>query len=97
MQQTTIKEMNPFMKPHHVISAAGIPAVPFCLFSSSVLAGKEDAADAPAPYHPTIDPANFSEVVNNPYFTLTPGTTYTYQKQDGEKTEITKVTVNAYT
>lgn len=62
--------------------------------AASASAAKLDTVDeADSPYHPTIDPASFSEVVNNPYFTLTPGTTYTYKSQDDEGTEINKVTV----
>jgi hypothetical protein len=41
------------------------------------------AAPSPSPsasaYHPVIDPANFVEVVDNPYFPLTPGTTYVFE------------------
>jgi hypothetical protein len=38
---------------------------------------------------PTFDPCNFSkgEIVNNPYFTLVPGTTFTYQSETEEGTE----------
>jgi hypothetical protein len=40
----------------------------------------------PAPYDPVIDPANFTTVIDNPYFPLTPGTTYVYEtKATGEK------------
>jgi hypothetical protein len=40
----------------------------------------------PAAYDPVIDPANFTTVIDNPYFPLTPGTTYIYQtKATGEK------------
>ena len=44
------------------------------------------------PYHPTIDPANFTDKITNPYFPLTPGTTLIYQgTRDGvpRKTEMT--------
>lgn len=51
-------------------------------------AAAEDAA-----YRPAIDPANFSTEINNPYFRLTPGTTYTYKAQDAEGTEMNLVTV----
>ncbi len=45
-------------------------------------------------YNPTINPLDFVSVVNNPYYTLTPGTTYTYQGKTKEGTEkiITVVT-----
>jgi hypothetical protein len=36
-------------------------------------------------YHPTIDPAQFSDVITNPYFPLTPGTTYIFEgTRDGQ-------------
>ena len=54
------------------------------------------AAAAP-PYNPTIDPANFSTEVNNPYLTLTPGTTYTYKSHGKGGTEINKVIVTNQT
>jgi hypothetical protein len=38
-----------------------------------------------AKYHPAIDPANFRAVVDNPWFPLKPGSTYTYEgMKDGE-------------
>ena len=74
-----------------------ITAVCLGLFSSSVFADKKDAGEATAPYHPAIDPASFSSTVNNPYFTLTPGTTYTYKSHDDEGTEVNKVTVTDQT
>jgi len=45
------------------------------------------------PYRPKIKPSEFSATVNHPYFTLTPGTTFTYRAQDREGTEINKVIV----
>ena len=43
--------------------------------------GGGDAGKSPtaSPYAPTIDPARFSDQVTNPYFPLTPGTTYVYE------------------
>jgi hypothetical protein len=35
----------------------------------------------PAPYDPVIDPSNFVARVDNPYFPLTPGTTFIYEGQ----------------
>jgi hypothetical protein len=34
-----------------------------------------------APYHPLSDPKNFTTTIDNPYFTLTPGTTLIYEGQ----------------
>ena len=33
----------------------------------------------PQPYDPVIDPANFVSTIDNPYFPLTPGTTFVYE------------------
>lgn len=44
------------------------------------------------PYRPQIDPADFVEVIDNPYLPLTPGTTLVYEgTSDGER-ETTEVT-----
>ena len=82
---------------HSIRNPAVITAVCLGLFSSSVFADKKDVGEATAPYHPAIDPASFSSTVNNPYFTLTPGTTYTYKSHDDEGTEVNKVTVTDQT
>jgi hypothetical protein len=48
---------------------------------------KDNATRAPVP--PTFDPCNFSnpQIVDNSYFSLTPGTTFTYQSETEEGTE----------
>ena len=51
------------------------------------------ARASPLEYDPAIDPANFTVVVNNPYFTLTPGTTYRYRSKESEGIEINEVNV----
>jgi hypothetical protein len=51
------------------------------------------AGEAREPYHPAIDPANFTHVVSNPYFPLVPGTTMTFLEQDGREKRENKVTV----
>ena len=38
----------------------------------------------PAPYDPVIDPSNFVTRVDNPYFPLTPGTTFVYEGQTAQ-------------
>lgn len=37
-------------------------------------------------YNPEIDPANFVEGIDNPYFPLEPGTTFIYEGQEGDTT-----------
>src|SRR6267378_3059885 len=45
-------------------------------------------------YHPVIDPANFTAVVNNPWLPLKPGSRYVYEGvKDGEHVrDVTTVT-----
>ena len=68
-------------------------ALALSAFTSAVAAPPDSAQS----YNPTIDPANFSIEVNNPYFKLTPGTTYTYKSKQEEGIEINKVTVTDIT
>ncbi len=45
----------------------------------------------------TIDPENFSTVIDNPYFPLKPGTTFIYESLDGSEVtnfEVTRDTIN---
>lgn len=46
------------------------------------------------PYNPAIDPANFVQVIDNPYMPLTPGTTFVYEADtpDGIETDVVTVT-----
>lgn len=49
-----------------------------------------------SPYAPRIDPANFVEAIDNPYFPLVPGTTFTYEgiTEDGPETNEVAVTTD---
>ena len=55
----------------------------------SVFAAEKKSAE----YHPSIDPANFTHVIDNPYFPLVPGTTFTFTEKEGRETRENKVTV----
>ena len=50
-------------------------------------------AFAAEPYRPAIDSANFTHIVNNPWFPLTPGTSATFIEQIGREKRENKVTV----
>lgn len=55
------------------------------------------AALTASPYRPQIDPARFTTTIDNPYFPLTPGTTYLFEgTSDGER-ETDTVTVTSQT
>ena len=51
-----------------------------CVDQNKVRAGA-CARLGPAPYHPDINPANFSTTIDNPFFPLVPGTTFVYEAQ----------------
>ena len=46
----------------------------------------------PDRYDPPIDPANFTTTIDNPYFPLVPGTTFTYLDQSGSIKDVFAVT-----
>jgi hypothetical protein len=48
-------------------------------------------------YNPEINPLNFTDQIDNPYFSLTPGTTFSYQSKTDEGTEVIKVIVTDQT
>ena len=56
-------------------------------------AGEKKSAESRGDYHPAIDPANFTHVINNPYFPLKPGTTTVFTEKEGRETRENKVTV----
>jgi hypothetical protein len=71
-----------------------------CILIAVVVIGVFGACLAPAradkdkTYNPIIDPANFVSGIDNPYFPLTPGTTFTYEAQtpDGLERDVVSVT-----
>jgi hypothetical protein len=59
------------LRPHLWALAALMLATPSC---GGTECGKAD-------YDPAINPASFTSVVDNPFYTLTPGTVFVYEKQ----------------
>lgn len=51
----------------------------------------------PAPYAPVIDPANFVSRIDNPYFPLTPGTTFVYEGHTSQGLEHDEFSVTSKT
>jgi hypothetical protein len=47
----------------------------------------------PDPYSPVIDPANFVATIDNPFMTLTPGTTFIYEGQTAQGLEHNEIFV----
>ncbi|HJP67161.1 MAG TPA: hypothetical protein VKA30_12770 [Actinomycetota bacterium] len=53
--------------------------------SSAPAGAAASAVPSPSGYHPVIDPARFTSVVDNPWFPLKPGATWVYRgSKDGE-------------
>ena len=46
----------------------------------------------PGPYDPIINPTNFTTTIDNPYFPLIPGTTFTYLSRNGRIRDVFAVT-----
>jgi hypothetical protein len=65
------------------------------MFAVLFLAG--DVAFAASAQQATLDPANFTDPVANPYFPLAPGTTFSFETQTDEGLVRTEVTVTSQT
>ena len=63
------------------------------LATAVAIAAEKKAGEAAGAYHPTIIPADFTNVVDNPYFPLVPGTTFTFVEKEGREKRENKVTV----
>lgn len=59
--------------------------------------GKAVPPATPEIYNPSIDPGNFGTVIDNPYFPLTPGTTFVYEGTTANGKEHVEVVVTAQT
>src|SRR5882762_7347003 len=81
------------MKNNSFTGRVGISLTVVALIATVGFAGIKESGETKGPYHPTIDPANFSNVVNNPYFPLVPGTTNVFSEKDGDDILQSTVTV----
>jgi hypothetical protein len=68
-------------------SAAGSVAPTASAPAASAAARNPAAMDAAVPYQPRIDPADFVDAIDNPYWPLTPGTSYEFESA-GEQTKV---------
>jgi hypothetical protein len=59
-------EMGKYMKPNHYVGALRTFSAIATLITLAAVAGTKDAIETKGPYHPVIDPPNFSSAVNNP-------------------------------
>ena len=81
------------MKTHSFTRTVGILASSLALAAAGAVAKDRKVGVQNNGYRPAIDPANFTHVVNNPYFPLVPGTTFTFTEKEGSETRENKVTV----
>lgn len=81
------------MKTQPTNSTITLTSVLLAVATASVFAADKPSKD----YHPEINPANFTNVVNNPYFPLVPGTTFTFVEKEGKESRENKVTVTSET
>jgi uncharacterized membrane protein YkoI len=63
------------------------------LVAAAIMGALPVLAQGDGPYNPVIDPNNFVEGVDNPYFPLTPGTTFIYEGETEDGTEHIEVLV----
>jgi hypothetical protein len=65
----------------------------FALAAAGAWAAEKKTNAARGEYRPTIQPTNFAEAVDHPYFPLVPGTTFTFIEKDRRETRENKVMV----
>ena len=63
------------------------------VFLTAAIAGVFAADKKTSDYHPAIDPANFTHVIDHPYFPLVPGTTFNIVEKEGRETRENTITV----
>jgi|CXWL01.1.fsa_nt_gi uncharacterized membrane protein YkoI len=78
------------MNTKHILIGLATVAV---LVGSVFLLMPSESQKTDTIYFPTITPSEFSATVNNPYFTLVPGTKFTYEAKKPEGIERIEVTV----
>ena len=85
--------MRRYVKLNHSAGALRTSSAIAVLITIAAVAGTRETIEANDSYHPVIDPSNFSNVVNNPYFPLVPGTTMIYSEKEGGDLLDRRVTV----
>lgn len=85
------------MKTHSFTFAIRTTFMLLAVAALSSCATEKKSLEARGEYRPVIDPANFTHVVDNPYFPLVPGTTFTFVEKEGRATRDNKVTVTGDT
>ena len=81
------------MKNHSLTCGFLITVTILAVVTTGCLTAEKKSSEAQGKYRPTIKPANFTHVVDNPYFPLVSGTTFTFVEKEGSETRENKVTV----
>ena len=81
------------MKKHPLAISLSIATTLLTFLTVCTFAGEKKSAGPAKDYHPKIDPANFTHVINNPWHPLVPGTILNYIEKEGNETRENKVEV----
>ena len=76
-----------------LLLACLLTATAFITLVTSVSVAADEKTRVPVEYRPVIHPADFTNAVDNPYFPLVPGTTFTFLEKDGRESRENKTTV----
>jgi hypothetical protein len=78
---------------NYPLLACLLTATTFITLATSVSVAADEKTKVPVEYQPVINPADFTNAVDNPYFPLVPGTTFTFLEKDGRESRENKTTV----
>ena len=81
------------MKTHSLTTGLRLIVTFIVVVTTGGCAAERKSSQARGEYHPKIEPAEFTHVVDNPYFPLVPGTTFAFVEKAGRETRENKVTV----
>ncbi len=85
------------MKLHSLTTGFQFAVTLLAIATVGAFAAERKTGETRGKYLPTIEPANFTHVVDNPYFPLVPGTTFNFVEKEGRETRENKVTVTTDT
>ena len=81
------------MKKYPIVTGLQLIVTLLAFSAAGAIAAEKKADETASTYHPTINPADFTHVVDHPYFPLAPGTTFTFVEKEGREKRENKVEV----
>ncbi len=81
------------MKNHSLTTVLLLAVTLLAIAITGCCVAEKKSIEVAGAYHPTINPADFTHVVDNPYFPLVPGSTFTLLEKDGGESRENKITV----